>query len=70
VKLGILLLVIGILLLLVSIPYSVLNIVTGVVQLSQDIISGGLQAYFGLIGVILGFVLTTIGVVRVFGTPR
>ena len=70
VKLGITLLVIGILLLLLFIPYSILNIVTGLVQLSQNIISGGLPAYYGLIGVVLGFVLTTIGIVRVFGTPR
>ncbi len=65
-KLGIPLLVIGIALLLVSIPYSILNIITGVTRLTQSDVSGGILAYSGIIGVVLGLVLTTIGAVRVF----
>ncbi len=65
-KLGIPLLVIGVALLLVSIPYSILTIFAGVIRITQSDLSGGLLAYSGIIGVILGFVLTTIGAVRVF----
>ena len=69
-KLGIPILVIGILLLLVSIPYSILSMFAGVIKLVQSDQTGGLMAYSGLIGVILGFILTAIGVTRVFGRPR
>ena len=65
-KLGIVLLVIGVALLLLSIPYSILGIISGVNQLQGGIVSGGISAYFGIIGVVAGFVLTTIGAVRVF----
>ena len=69
-KLGILILVLGILLLVVSIPYSMWSILSGAVRLIQSDQSGGLPAYVPLIGVVLGFILTTIGVTRVFGRPR
>jgi len=65
-KLGIPLLVIGVLLLILSIPYSIIGIVTGVNQLEEGIISGGFSAYLGIIGVVAGFVMTTIGAIRVF----
>jgi hypothetical protein len=62
-KLGILLLAVGILLLLASIPYSILGIVNGINEAGQP---GGFSAYLGLIGVIVGFVLITIGATRTF----
>jgi hypothetical protein len=65
-KLGIPLLVIGVALLVVSIPYSIVSIIAGVNQLNEGIVSGGFSAYYGIIGVVLGFVLTTIGATRVF----
>jgi uncharacterized membrane protein len=66
-KLGIPLLVVGIALLILSIPYSIINIFIGVTQLEEEgIVAGGFGAYLGVIGVIAGFVLTTIGAVRVF----
>ena len=65
-KLGIPLLVIGVALLLISIPYSILSIITGVIRLSQSDLSGGFLAYSGIIGVVVGFVLTAIGAIRVF----
>ncbi len=69
-KLGVPLLVIGILMLVISIPYSILSMIAGVVRLTQNDLSGGLLAYLPLIGVVLGFALTAIGVTRVFGRPR
>lgn len=65
-KLGIALLVIGVSLLIVSIPFSILGIATGVIQLTQDDISGGVLAYSGIFGVVAGLVMTAIGAVRVF----
>jgi uncharacterized membrane protein len=66
-KLGIPLLVIGIALLFFTIPYSIVNIFIGVTQLEDEgIVSGGFSAYLGVIGVIVGFMLTTIGAIRVF----
>ena len=65
-KLGIPILVIGVALLLISIPYSILSIITGVIRLTQSDLSGGILAYSGVIGVVVGFVLTTIGAIRVF----
>jgi len=65
-KLGIVSLVLGVVLLFLSIPYSVISIVFGIRQLEEGIISGGFQAYLGIIGVVVGFVLTTIGAVKVF----
>jgi len=65
-KLGIVSLVLGVLLLLLSIPYSVISIVFGIKQLEEGIVSGGFQAYLGIIGVVAGFILTTIGAVKVF----
>lgn len=64
--LGIIILVTGVTLLLLSIPYSIWGIVTGVGQLEEGIIFGGLAAYYGVIGVIAGLIMTTIGAVRVF----
>ena len=65
-KLGIAILVIGVALLLISIPYSILSIITGVIRLTQSDLSGGFLAYSGIIGVVVGFVLTAIGAIRVF----
>jgi hypothetical protein len=65
-KLGIPLLVIGVLVLFAAIPYSIFGIVAGVGQLQMGIISGGFSAYLGIIGVVAGFVMTTIGAIRVF----
>ena len=65
-KLGIPLLIVGITLLLISIPYSIWSIVTGVIRLTQSDLSGGILAYSGIIGVVVGFMLTAIGVTRVF----
>ncbi len=69
-KLGIPLLVIGILMLIGSIFYSILSIIAGVIRLTQNDTSGGFAAYSPLIGVVIGFVLTAIGVTKVFGRPR
>jgi len=66
VKLGIPLLVTGVALLLISIPFSILNIIAGVNQLTQADLSGGVLAYSGIVGVVVGFVLTAIGAIRVF----
>jgi hypothetical protein len=65
-KLGIPLLVIGVLLLVLSIPFSVVLIVGGVNRLSIGDISGGFLAWAPVIGVLTGFILTTIGATRVF----
>ena len=65
-KLGIAFLVIGIALLIITIPFSILNIISGVMQLSEGNISGGILAYAGIAGVVAGFVMTAIGVTRVF----
>lgn len=65
-KVGIVLLVTGVILLICVIPYSIIGIITGINQLEEGTVSGGIQAYYGLIGVIIGFVLTTIGSVKVF----
>ncbi len=65
-KLGIPLLIVGIALLLVSIPYSLWSIMTGAIRLIQSDTSGGILAYSGIIGVVVGFLLTAIGVTRVF----
>jgi hypothetical protein len=65
-KVGIICLVVGIALLVLSIPYSIVAIFIGVTRSYAGIISGGFAAYYGIIGVIAGFVLTTIGAVRVF----
>lgn len=69
-KLGIAIMVIGILMLIISIPYSIWSIISGAMRLIQNDLSGGLLAYSPLIGVVLGFLLTVIGVTRVFGRPR
>jgi hypothetical protein len=65
-KLGILLLVIGVGLLIASIPYSIMNIFNGFIRLNQYDLSGGFLAYSGIIGVVVGLVLTAIGALRVF----
>jgi hypothetical protein len=66
VKLGIPLLVIGTLLLLFCIPYSVMVLLNGFNRLTSGDVSGGFMAYSPLIGVILSFVMITIGASRVF----
>jgi hypothetical protein len=65
-KLGIPLLVMGVALLILAIPYSILGIISGVTQLEEGNISGGISAYYGIIGVVVGFVMTAIGAIRVF----
>jgi hypothetical protein len=67
-KLGIPLLVVGVLLLFLAIPYSIIGIIVGLNQAQggAGIVSFGFSPYIGLIAVIAGFVLTTIGAVRVF----
>ena len=65
-KVGLLLLATGVILLICAIPYSIVSIITGINQLEEGMISGGISAYYGLIGVVIGFVLTTIGSVKVF----
>ena len=65
-KLGVVLLAIGVLLLLLAIPYSIIAIAAGLTQAEEGTVSGGIWAYLGIIAVIAGFVLTTIGAVRVF----
>ena len=65
-KLGIALLVIGVALLILAIPYSIWGIISGVNQLEEGIVSGGGIAYLGIIGVVVGFVMTAIGAIRVF----
>jgi hypothetical protein len=65
-KLGIPLLIIGVLMLVLSIPFSVIMIVGGVFSLSAGNIGGGLLAWSPLAGVVVGFILTTIGASRVF----
>lgn len=65
-KLGIPLLVIGVTLLILAIPYSILGIISGVTQLEEGIVSGGVKAYLGIAGVVAGFVMTSIGAIRVF----
>ena len=65
-KLGIALLVTGIALLILVIPYSIVGIISGVTQLEEGIISSGASAYLGILGVVVGFVMTAIGAIRVF----
>jgi uncharacterized membrane protein len=66
VKLGIPLLVIGVVLLVTAIPFSILSIIAGVNRLAQADVSGGVLAYLGIAGVIIGFIMTTAGAIRVF----
>jgi hypothetical protein len=65
-KIGIPLLVIGVLLLVLSIPFSVVLIVAGFTQVSSGDFSSRLLAYAPVAGVIIGFVMITIGASRVF----
>jgi hypothetical protein len=67
-KLGIPLLALGVLLLFLAIPYSIIAIIVGMDQAQSvpGFFSSGLSRYLGLIAVIVGFVLTTIGAVRTF----
>jgi len=65
-KLGIALLVIGVILLILAIPYSILGIIVGFAQLEGGDVSGGVSAYYGIIGVIIGLLMTGIGAMKVF----
>ena len=65
-KLGIAILVVGVALLILAIPYSILGIISGIAQLEEGDVSGGVSAYYGIIGVVVGFVLTAIGAIKVF----
>ena len=65
-KLGITFLVIGITLLILVIPYSISSIIVAFVQLEGGGVSGGVSAYLGIIGVIVGLLLTGIGAMKVF----
>jgi hypothetical protein len=59
-------LVIGVLLLVLSIPFSIVLLISGFNQMTVGNISGGVLAYAPIAGVILGFVMVTIGATRVF----
>lgn len=59
-------LVAGVLLLLASITYSIIGIIKGVQGLEEGISTGGMPAWLGVVGVVLGFVLVTIGATRAF----
>ncbi len=65
-KLGIIFLVIGIVLLILAIPLSILGIMAGVAQAAQGKVGGGISSYLLVIGVIIGFVLTVIGAIRIY----
>jgi ABC-type polysaccharide/polyol phosphate transport system ATPase subunit len=65
-KRSIVFLVIGILLLFITIPYSLLSIISGINQLEQGEVSGGISGYLLIIGVVLGFVLTVIGATNIY----
>lgn len=65
-KLGIPLLVVGVILLILAIPYSIIGIIMGGKELEMGIVSSGFTSYLGIIGVVAGFVMTTIGAIRVF----
>ena len=65
-KLGIAILVIGVALLILAIPYSIAGIFYGINQLEEGDVSGGISAYYGVIGVVIGFVMTAIGAIKVF----
>ncbi len=65
-KLGIPVLVVGVALLLLAIPFSIWGIISGVTQLEEGNTSGGVPAYYGIIGVVVGFVMTAIGAIKVF----
>lgn len=64
-KLGVTLLVTGTLLLLISIPYSLISIISGFMQITQSDLSGGVLAYLPLLGVVLGFIFTAIGLTNI-----
>jgi len=53
-------------LLILAIPYSISGIISGVTQLEEGNSSGGVSAYYGIIGVVVGFVMTAIGAIKVF----
>lgn len=65
-KLGIPLLVIGVLLLVLSIPFSIVLLISGFNRLTVGDVSGGVLAYAPLAGVVIGFVMVTVGATRVF----
>jgi hypothetical protein len=66
VKIGIPLLVIGVSLLVLSIPFSVILLVRGFNNLNVGNLSGEFLAYLPIAGVVIGFVMVTIGATRVF----
>jgi hypothetical protein len=65
-KRSIALLAIGVLLLILTIPYSLISIISGVKQLEQGVVSGGVSGYLLIAGVVLGFVLTVIGATNIY----
>jgi hypothetical protein len=58
--------VIGLALLFLSIPYSILGMIFGLVQLESGNVSGGVSSYYGIIGVVVGLIMTGIGAMKVF----
>jgi hypothetical protein len=66
VKLGIPLLARGVALLIMSIPFSILNIISGVIQRMQGDVSGRVLAYAGIAGINNGLMMTGIGAIRAF----
>jgi uncharacterized membrane protein len=65
-KLSIAILVIGLVLLFLAIPYSIVAMIFGLTQSQSGHVSTGISSYYGIIGVIVGFVMTTIGAIKVF----
>ena len=65
-KLSIAILVIGLILLFLAIPYSIVAMISGLTQAESGNVSGGISSYLGIIGVVVGFVMTTIGAIKVF----
>ena len=65
-KLSIAILVIGLILLFLAIPYSIVGMILGLVQLESGNVSGGISSYYGIIGVVVGFIMTAIGAIKVF----
>jgi hypothetical protein len=63
---GIVFVVIGVLLLIITIPYSIIRMISGITELEQGQISGGIPGYLLIIGVVLGFVLIIMGATEIY----
>ena len=65
-KVNIAILVIGLILLFLAIPYSIVAMIFGLTRSQSGNVSGGISSYYGIIGVVVGFIMTTIGAIKVF----